>query len=243
MKFCSHDRYIRILEDVGADIIEVTGDHNNDYGTEPSRYTLDLYEKRGWKWYGGGRDLADAQRPAQVALGPTRLAFIGCNRVGPPEAWATQDQPGALPCKERSDFERVLEAVRQARAGNVLPIVTMQHFETYEYTPLPIQNVEFHELAAAGAVFVSGSQAHQPQGFGLPQGALIHYGVGNLLFDQMQSLGTRQQLVDLLTFYNNRLLSVELHTFMLEEFGRPRPMSHRERRELLSQLFAASTWW
>ena len=56
------------------------------------------------------------------------------------------------------------------------------------------------------------------------------------------SLETRQEFVDRLIFYNGRLLSVELGTALLEEYARPRPMTVEERRALLQQVFAVSTW-
>jgi len=238
MSFCSHDRYIELLEVVGTDVVELTGNHNNDYGTEPNLHTLDMFAARGWQWFGGGRNLTEATQPLTVTLGPNRLAFLGCNAVGPTYAWATEDAPGAAPC----DWEALRAQVTALRASEWLPIVTVQAYETYEYFPTPQQQADFRALAEAGAVAVQGSQAHQPQGFGFHAGAFIHYGLGNLFFDQMQSLGTRQEFVDRLIFYDGRLVSVELRTAMLEEYARPRPMTPEERQELLSAVFAISEW-
>jgi poly-gamma-glutamate synthesis protein (capsule biosynthesis protein) len=56
-------------------------------------------------------------------------------------------------------------------------------------------------------------------------GAFVHYGLGNFFFDQMWSDGTRQGFVDRLTFYEGRLLSIDLRTIINEEYGRPRPMT------------------
>jgi len=242
MSFCAHDSYIELLDFVGADIIELTGNHNNDYGRKWSLHSMDLYEQRGWKWFGGGRNLAEASSRTEVDLGQHRLAFMGCNPVGGRTAWATVDQPGAMPCREREDFDKLVALVRQAKADGFLPIVTMQYWETYKYYPTPNQKKDFYALAEAGAVFVSGSQAHQAQGFGLPKGSFIHFGPGNLFFDQMQSLGTRQEFVDFLTFYDGRLLNVTLHTLLLEEYARPRPMTPAERARLLKSTFAVTTW-
>jgi len=240
--FCSHDRYIELLEAVGVDIVELTGNHNNDYGTGPSLHTLEMFRERGWRWFGGGENLADATRPLTITLGPNRLAFLGCNSFGPGYAWATEDSPGAAPCKEEADLALVLAQVADLRAAGWLPIVTMQAYETYEYFPTERQVADSHALAEAGAVVVQGSQAHQPQGFDFHAGAFIHYGLGNLFFDQMQSLGTRQEFVDMLVFYDGRLLGVDLRTAMLEEYARPRPTTEEERQELLEAVFAVSGW-
>ncbi len=34
MRFCSRDEYIQLLEDVGTDVVELTGDHFQDWGTD-----------------------------------------------------------------------------------------------------------------------------------------------------------------------------------------------------------------
>ena len=82
MRFCSDPRYIALLEDVGTDIVELTGDHFADWGAEAMRYTLDLYRERGWRYYGGGEDLKDGRKAVTVEQNGNRLAFIGCNGKG-----------------------------------------------------------------------------------------------------------------------------------------------------------------
>jgi len=72
---------------------------------------------------------------------------------------------------------------------------------------------------------VQGSQSHQAQTMEFYGETFIHYGLGNFFFDQMWSDGTRQEFVDRLTFYEGRLLSIDLRTAIMEEYGRPRPMT------------------
>jgi hypothetical protein len=238
MIFCSREHYIELLDAVGTDLVELTGNHNNDYGTGPNAHTLELFRERGWRWFGGGANLADAIRPVTVTLGPNRLAFLGCNVVGPQYGFATVDSPGATPC----DWEAQQAQVAELRAQGWLPIFTVQAYETYEYFPTPGQQEAFRAMAEAGAVVVQGSQAHQPQGFDFHAGTFIHYGLGNLFFDQMWSLGTRQEFIDRHVFYDGRYLGVELLTAMLEDYARPRPMTAEERVELLETTFAVSEW-
>ena len=48
VRFCSRDAYVGLLEDIGADVLELTGDHFQDWGTEAMLHTLDMYRQRGW---------------------------------------------------------------------------------------------------------------------------------------------------------------------------------------------------
>lgn len=239
MRFCSDPRYIKLLETIGADIIELSGDHFQDWGEEATLYTLELYKQEGWRYYGGGANSEEARQPLLVEHNGNRLAFIGCNAKGGGYAQAGPEHAGAVAC----DFEYIESQIASLRAQGYLPIATFQHFEYYTYEAQPDQLRDFHRLAQAGAVIVSGSQAHQPQGMDFLNGAFIHYGLGNLFFDQYEvSLATRQAFVDRHIFYDGRYLGSELLTMMFIDYARPRPMTLAERQELLQAVFAASGW-
>ncbi len=237
-RFCSSPRYIQLLEDLGNPIIELTGNHWLDWGIPAANYTLDLYRQRGWAYFGGGRDLKEAGQPLLITHNGNRLAFLGCNLAGPPYDWATETSPGSLPC----DLEALSAQIRQLRESGALPIVTWQYIESYSYEPLPQQVADFRAAAEAGAVIVSGSQAHQPQSMEFYHDSFIHYGLGNLFFDQMNDLGTRQEFVDRHIFYQGRHISTQLLTFLLEDYAQPRPMTPAERRQFLQTIFEASGW-
>ena len=94
----------------------------------------------------------------------------------------------------------------------------------------------------AGADVVSGSQGHSVQGFGLKGNGFMHYGVGNLFFDQMQARNLRENFIDRYLVYDNQLLGVELLTTIRDEAALPRKMTLDERRGLLKRLFDLSYW-
>ncbi len=236
LSFCSDDRYIALLEEVNANIIELTGNHLEDKGPEWVDHSLELYRERGWRWFGGGANALEASRPLTLTHHGNTLAFLGCNTVGP---FADEESGGAARC----DFEEMVSLIRQLREAGYLPIVTLQYLEDYSYAPTPAQIRDFRRLAEAGAVVVQGSQAHQPQTMEFYGSAFIHYGLGNFFFDQMWSDGTRQEFVDRLIFYGGRLISIDLRTAILEEYGRPRPMTvgdpepAADRRRFLEMIF------
>jgi len=239
MRFCSDPRYLALLEDVGTDIVELTGDHFQDWGAEAMLLTLSLYTERGWRYYGGGASLEEGRQALIWEHNGNRLAFLGCNSKGGSFAQAGPNQPGAVSC----DLDWMAGEVVRLRQAGCLPIATFQHFEYYTYQAQPDQKRDFRRLAEAGAVIVSGSQAHQPQGFEFIDDALIHYGLGNLFFDQYDvSLATRQAFIDRHVFYAGRHISTELLAIMFLDYARPRPMTPEERDQLLEAVFSASGW-
>jgi len=248
--FCSNPAYIELFEYVGADVIELTGNHNNDswfvYGVDVVPFSLDLYRQRDMVYYGGGESLADAMSPALVSHHGNDLAFMGCNASGPDYAWATPERGGSAPC---DDYEWLAAEVSRLKAEGYLPIVTFQYYENYSNIPSETQILDFGKMAEAGAVIVNGSQAHRPKGMAFENGAFIHYGLGNLFFDQMGVTidgnlieQTRWEIIQRHTFYDGRYISTELLTAMLEDYARPRPMTTVERWRFLIELFDVSGW-
>jgi hypothetical protein len=238
LRFCSNPAYFQLLEKMGVDIVELTGNHLLDYNPDAFLYTLDLYQKQGIKTFGGGVDLLAAREPLIIEHNGNRIAFIGCNPVGPDYVWATDTSPGAAPC----DFETMQAKIKELSSNGVLVIATLQDEENYE--PMPLAQVRQHldALSDAGAVVVSGSQAHFPQGFSFRDNGFVHYGLGNLFFDQMDYpvVGTRREFYDKHFFYNGRYINSQLLTGLLEDYAQPRPMTAEERSQFLSEMFAAS---
>ena len=241
LRFCSDPDYIALLEEVGTDIVELTGDHFGDWGPEAMRYTLEMYEQRDWTYYGGGYDQKDARQARLIEHNGNKIAFIGCNAKGGGYATASETQPGAVAC----DFDWMQKEIARLTEAGYQVIATFQHFEYYTYTPQPNQVRDSQLLAQAGASIVSGSQAHQPQGMEFFKNAFIHYGLGNLFFDQYHfctDYACDDGFIDLHVFYDGEYIGSELVTIVFEDYARPRLMSQEERSVLLQKVFSASSW-
>lgn len=237
--FCSQTMNIELLEYIGTDVVELTGDHFKDWGPEAMLYTLDLYKERGWQYYGGGANADEASQPALFEHNGNRIAFTGCNAKEEGYSGADATTPGAIHC----DFDKMDKQVRDLAADGYLPIVTFQHLEYYSYTANPILQTDFRRMADDGAVIVQGSQAHQPHAFEFRSNAFLHYGLGNLFFDQInQGDPPRTAFIDRHVFYNGRHISTELLTIYFEDYARSRPMYPEERTNLLRTVFDASGW-
>ncbi|HVM71870.1 MAG TPA: CapA family protein [Anaerolineales bacterium] len=236
--FCSNPDDIALLEDAGTDVVELTGNHLLDYGPDNFLKTLDMYVQRGWRYYGGGRDVQDAQKPALIENHGNKLAFVGCDFPGPSTDWATATSPGAAPC----DFSSLAREIAGLRSQGYLPIMSFQYQEYYQPNPTYEEKVDFRRMAEAGAVIVSGSQAHEPAAMEIMNGSFIHYGLGNLFFDQMFSLPTRELFVDRHVFYNGKYINTELLTYIIEDYAQPRPMTVLERKQFLQKIFQVAGW-
>jgi poly-gamma-glutamate synthesis protein (capsule biosynthesis protein) len=242
--FCSDPKYIDLLTDVGADVIELTGNHFADRGSAGMRETIEIYNEKGLPYFGGGLDLKDSLEPALFQVNGNKIAFIGCNKpdVGRFPT-ATDFQPGAAPC----DFEYLAGMINSLKAQGYVVISTFQWNESYDSRPSPQQVRDFQLVAEAGASIVSGSQAHYAQMMEFHGDSFIHYGLGNLFFDQMGDQdwmppGIRREFLDRYVIYDGQLISVELITALLEDYSRPRLMNEQERAGFLQEYFYYSGW-
>jgi hypothetical protein len=239
--FCSDPKYMELLIDIGTDIVELTGDHFADWGPEAMYFTLDLYKEHGLPYYGGGIDWDEGSRAVVMEHNGNRLAFIGCNGKGRGYATARADNPGAVWC----DFETMHAEIARLNNEGYLPVATFQHFEYYTYRPQPNMQADFRGMAEAGALIVSGSQAHQPHGMEFFEGAFLHYGLGNLFFDQFgfcPELGCDDAFIDRHVIYDGRYIATELIPIKFVDWARPRPMTEEESARFLQVIFSASGW-
>jgi poly-gamma-glutamate capsule biosynthesis protein CapA/YwtB (metallophosphatase superfamily) len=213
MRFCSKPESIEVLKAIGVDIIELTGNHNNDYGSNYNTQTIEAYKEEGWGYFGGGLDSEDASKPYVIEVDGTKMAFLGYNYydavvAGGTNALAGSSKAGANPYSEnkmREDIESIREDVD-------IIIVDFQYQECYSYPssdviypvcykPIGSQSNVFRKAIDFGADIVVGTQAHQPQTYELYEDGIIFYGLGNLFFDQSMWIGTRQGMI--LTHYFN----------------------------------------
>ena len=239
--FCSDPEYMDLLVDLGTDIVELTGNHNNDvraiYKVDSVPYSLDLYRKNDMQWYAGGTNLTNAKAPLKIEHNGNKLAFVGCNSYGPYMAWATDDSSGSAPCE---DWEWIKQSIAELKQEGYLPIVTLQFQEEYLYTATSMAIRDFRPLAEAGAVIVNGSQSHVGKALEFYSDALIHYGLGNLFFDQPGFFITYDGFIQKHFFYQGRHISTQLLTITLEDTAKPRFMTEDERAKFLQDIFDAS---
>jgi len=234
--FSSDPKYIELLRSVGADVIELTGNHMNDYGPKWMVYTLEMYEKEGWKYFAGGRNLIEAYKPAVFDINGSKIAFLGCNQFGPASYWATDNKAGAAP-PEYEEYEQIIKKLKEE---GYIVIFTFQHIEVYDYLPVNAQVKDFRRMIDAGADIVSGSQAHHPQAIEFYKDGIIFYGLGNLFFDQMYNIEVRQGMITKHIFYEGKHINTIIITTMLEDYCQPRITDLPERYDILSHVFEAS---
>lgn len=239
---CGKTRSIANLQAIGTDVVDLAGNHQNDYGFDKNLESINHLEEAGFDYFGGGKDEKDAEKILYKTVNGTTFAFLGYayfDSLNGPQyrSLAYGDRPGANFYSE----EKMLADVAEAKQKADVVIVDYQFIEKYQYEPLPEQVKVFRKTADAGADVVVGVQSHQPQEIEVYNNSLIFYGLGNFFFDQMWSHETRQGIIPIITFEDGEVVDVEIKTTLLYNYAQPRFTSGEEREELLSKIL--STYW
>lgn len=237
LQFCALPFFLQTLTYAGVNLVELTGNHNNDFGAQYSAASIQTYTQSGIKHFGGGLNDQDARNPALFTLGTTRFAFLGYNEPGPEYAFATPTQSGAA----RLDVDHLKADIQKAKLSADVVFVDVQwENEDNEY---PSQSqIDISNLAIdAGADVVTGSSGHRPEGMAFYKNKTIFYGLGNLFFDQMENLDTRQNVILRHTFYGKNLVSSELIPTLLFDYCQPQPVTGADAQAIFDQVFQAST--
>jgi hypothetical protein len=236
---CTKPAYLDLFTILDADIIELTGNHNNDYGYEAYRQTFSFYRDNGIATVGGGETLAEARTPHLINHNGSTIGWLACNIPGPYYTLLNEDanslggvRPGAASC----DMEWLRTAIPELAQQVDVLIVSVQYLEVEDYQPAPNQQYDFQQFADLGADIVLGTAAHKPQIYEFYGDSFIHYGMGNLYFDQ-PFWGNMRFFMNTFYIYDGELQGVEIFPGIIDDLGRPRLMTLEERTNFLFFMF------
>lgn len=240
---CSDKRFIDTLTTIGLDIVELTGNHNQDCGDASALETIDTYIANGIKMVGGGKTADEAAVPLEIDAKDNNITMLAYNLS---TGGATYDNtPGA-----NQYYEEVAAAqIASAKERGDFVIVDIQYYEcnayasTYEDTTCDYagsmagdQIGFFRHLIDLGADVVVGTSAHQPQTFELYGDGVIYYGLGNLFFDQVWWPGTTRSLILVHHLYQDKLLQTEIVPTVYDNDMQTRLMDEEGAKWLIERL-------
>ena len=172
------------LQAEGVDVASLANNHGMDFGSRGLADSLQAAEASGFPLIGAGRTAAEAFTPWTSTIGGHRVAVLAATQVldsSLEQAWtAGPAKPGLASAKQP---RLLLAAVRQAAAAADTVAVVLHWGVEKETCPTAAQQVLAESLVTAGADIVVGGHAHRLQGAGRLEGAIVGYGLGNLVFD------------------------------------------------------------
>ncbi len=246
--FCSPPEFIETLKDSGVDLVELTGNHNNDNGSAYNTESINLYHSLGMATFGGGLNRAEAAKPHVADQKGSKVTFIGYNMADGIGSGALAGD-GTAGANYYTD-EKAKADIEAAKQNSQFVIVNIQYAECQAYpsgyveypvcdSPIPGQEEDFKAIIDYGADMVIGSSAHQPQTYELYKGKPIYYGLGNLYFEQTQWPGTERGIIVTNYFVDGKLVQTKLTPTVYDKDYQTRPMTPEEAQYLLERLQTA----
>ena len=178
--FRADPKYVKIFQDLGADIVTVANNHSLDFGRDAFCDTLATLDQAGITRIGGGYNDAEASAPATRTINGQTFAIFGATRVSPSWDWyATDNQAGIF---QTYDPARLNAAIKEAHQTCDHVIVFVHWGIERNETPEDYQRSLAKGYIDAGADLVVGCHPHVLQGFEYYNGVPIIYSLGNYLF-------------------------------------------------------------
>lgn len=240
---CSDARFLDTLKAIGLDIVELTGNHNQDCGDAAAENTIDIYNENNIKIVGGGKTAEEARVPLEIQEKGNGITFLAYNLS---TGGATLDNtPGANQYYE----DNAVAEINAAKERGDTVIVDIQYYECaayaseYEDNTCDFANSSagdqvgfFRHLVEIGADVVVGTSAHQPQTFEKYGDGVIYYGLGNLFFDQVWWPGTTRSLILAHYFYDGKLLQTKVIPTVYDSNMQTAVMEDAAARKFLTRL-------
>ena len=178
------------------DIVSLANNHANDYGGIGAVETEEHLREAGIGYTGRGALKI-------VEVGNTKFGFLGFNFF------------------DKKLAEEDLELVRSSD-GQVDVLFLGVHWGV-EYTSEPTaqQRVWAKQLVMAGADVISGHHPHWVQSVEYINERPVYYSLGNFVFDQMWSEGTRRGLVVRLLFKDGEFVGEQRREIYMKNWAQP----------------------
>lgn len=178
--FRTDPKYVKIFQDLGADIVTIANNHALDFGQDAFCDTLEALDQAGITRIGGGYNITEASAPAVRTINGQTFAIFGATRVSPSYDWyATDSQPGMF---QTYDPTKLNAAIKEASLTYDHVVVFVHWGIERNETPEDYQRQLARGYIESGADLIIGCHPHVLQGFEYYNDVPIVYSLGNYLF-------------------------------------------------------------
>ncbi len=173
---CTH-RAVELLKQTGFDAVSLANNHFRDYGDEGVNNSLIAFEKYHLDYFGGGRNIEEAERVFYKELHGKNTAFI--NVCEHEFSIASATKSGSAPMDIIDVSHRIVSAKKQADFVIVIVHGGNEHYQL----PSPRLKKTYRFYIEMGADAIVNHHQHCYSGYEVYNGKPIFYGLGNFCFD------------------------------------------------------------
>lgn len=213
MIFCGNQRFVEGLKLADIDIANLANNHTFNWGAEGIIQTIDLLQKQGIQTCGYPLSQLTIQQVKN-----TKIGFLGWDFL--------------------ADFnaKEILCAISKAKSKVDLLIVSSHWGAEYQSLPSPATQDLAHQMIEAGADLIVGNHPHWIQPIEIYQNKVIFYAHGNFIFDQEWSQQTKTGFAARTTFYQNKIIDIEIFPIFISDFNQPELLEDEKKEAILHHL-------
>lgn len=175
---------LKVIEDIGFNIVTLANNHILDYGDAGIRYTLKKISETNLKSVGAGLSLSEAEQTLYVDVRGKRIAIINCCEHE--FSIAGIMRAGANPLYSVHQYYAIKEAKLKA---DYVFLIIHGGIENYQLPSLRMKEI-YRFFIDSGADAVVNHHQHCYSGYEVYKGKPIFYGLGNFCFDWQGMLPT-----------------------------------------------------
>ncbi len=178
--FACSPTYVKVLSEMGVDVVTLANNHTLDYGKDALRDTFETLDNAGILYGGAGETVERAQEVQMIEVNGRTYGFLAVSRVIPSVDWKVENSaPGIFSCY---DDTRLLELIREAKEKcDFLAVYPHWGVEREAY-PEDYQIRIAQRCIEAGADMIVGAHSHCLQGVSYIEGKPVFYSMGNFIF-------------------------------------------------------------
>jgi poly-gamma-glutamate capsule biosynthesis protein CapA/YwtB (metallophosphatase superfamily) len=179
--FRCHPDTLAVLKNLNVDVVSLGNNHLLDYGEETLFESLHYLEKANIAHVGGGKDYAQANKPACFSIRGMKIALLSSVMIySASTERAAAKKPGVADYR----IAPLLANIRALKRKGYTVLVTVHWGLEYCFYPVPYQRLQARRMIDAGASLILGHGPHYPQGIeDYQQGQIVH-SLGNFIFDE-----------------------------------------------------------
>ncbi len=181
--FRAKPKRMKLIEEMGTDIVSLANNHVYDYGPDALLDTVDLLDKAGISYVGGGRNLNEAKQPVYFVVNGIKVGYTAASRAEKTRytPQAEKDEPGVLLMYESDEFAEVI----QAASSECDYLIAYVHWGTEDSDRFEdYQHEQAEELLKCGADIIIGGHPHVLQGMEYIDGKPVIYSMGDFWFNE-----------------------------------------------------------
>jgi len=193
-----------VFTDCGFDVVSLASNHAMDWGEDALLDTVALFQGKGMRVIGAGRNLREARRPTIVEKNGVKIAFLAYCSILQTGYAAGRDHAGIAPLRAHTYYEpfdyqagvpprvvtapyeedlaSMVEDIAEARKSAHVLVLSL-HWGIH-FIPRVIADYQVTVANAAikaGADLILGHHAHTPKAIGVHRGKACFYSLSNFI--------------------------------------------------------------